>query len=245
MATNATLAECRAIANRIRAWLWVLCLACAAGTANGSKSTCIAGLSRDARNAVDRAADERVRECERLDRRLPLHPPSRFWACLYGNALDAMGEGTLWADSDRESYRFLWMRSFHEPVMVRVDRTREGDFVTAKTLDGAGGYAPGCVNRDVHRRLSTEEIEGLLARYRTVFATPLPASSPDRIPVDANGQISINLDGAHWVFEKAGQSVRIIRDLWSPSEPQLSAYRELCLYMVRLSGFDIPEKDIY
>jgi len=237
MATNPTLRKCRAIANRRHAWFWVLCLGCATGNAQAGKSTCVAGLSRDAREAAIHAADERVRECEKLDRRLPLQPPRRFSACRYADALEAMGEGPLWADFDRESYRFLWMRTFHEPLMVRVDRTPEGDFVTAKTLDGAGGYVPGCVNREVRRRLSTEETEGLLAHYRAVFATPLPAYPP--------GQTRLGADGARWVFEKAGESVRVIRDLWSPDEPQFSAYRELCLYMVRLPGFEIPEKDIY
>lgn len=217
--------------------LWFAMVAgCAASTTNASTAVCVSGLSGAAREAAIDTADARVKECERGDEGFPLAAPDRRWACRYAGVLRAMGEGTLWGSRVAESYRFLWLRSFHNPVMVRVDRTPAGTFVTAKQLDGSGSV-PGCVNRSVRRQLSDEETDGLLARYRAVFATPLPASG--------SGNLTVGADGAQWVFEKTGESVRVVRDLWSPDEPRFAAYRALCLYMVRLARFHVPENEVY
>ena len=41
-------------------------------------------------------------------------------------------------NSEAESYRFLWLRSFHRPVAVRVWSAGCERFVTLKELSGAG-----------------------------------------------------------------------------------------------------------
>ncbi|HZS04476.1 MAG TPA: hypothetical protein VFD58_06540 [Blastocatellia bacterium] len=63
----------------------------------------------------------------------------------YSEHLKAMAEPSLLTLSgvQIECYRFLWLRSFHHPVAVRIWREGNDRFIVAKELDGAGGYEPG------------------------------------------------------------------------------------------------------
>ena len=65
----------------------------------------------------------------------------------YPPYLTAMKELSLWdrsKASETESYRFLWLRSFHHPVALRLDVASDGRGVlVVKVLSGQGGYDPG------------------------------------------------------------------------------------------------------
>src|SRR5215813_6446021 len=39
-----------------------------------------------------------------------------------------------------ESYRLIWIPSFHAPLSVRLWRSGEKQFIVTKRLDGKGGY---------------------------------------------------------------------------------------------------------
>lgn len=65
--------------------------------------------------------------------------------CWYSAHLDAMEERPLReaVSTGGEAYRFLWLRTFHRPVVIRVV-ARNGQIVLeTKETDGHGGYAPG------------------------------------------------------------------------------------------------------
>ena len=85
----------------------------------------------------------------------------------YGRHLTAMGERALCPSASATSYRFLWLRTFHHPVAIRVDRTDTGSFLTAHELSGAGGYKPGSLIRTQARALSDSEWSTL---ERAIFA---------------------------------------------------------------------------
>src|SRR5271169_4092349 len=70
---------------------------------------------------------------------LPYFPPRTFYddfATLdagvirwYSTCLSLLSEPSLWAaskDSQRQTYRFLWLRSWDPPISVRVDRNGDG-----------------------------------------------------------------------------------------------------------------------
>ena len=56
----------------------------------------------------------------------------------YSQHLIAMGEPLL-PDGANEVYRFLWLRTFHNPIMIRLTYDPKGCDLIAKRLDGAGG----------------------------------------------------------------------------------------------------------
>ncbi|HEX2558444.1 hypothetical protein, partial [Phenylobacterium sp.] len=74
---------------------------------------------------------------------------------LYVASLAPGAEGT-------RTYRFTWLRSFHQPVVVRIDDQASGEMrLTATMLSGDGGFSPGRIARRVERVLSAAEAAAL------------------------------------------------------------------------------------
>lgn len=134
------------------------------------------------------------------------------------------------------TYRFIWIRTFHNPVVVRVECPGRCE-VSAKVLDGEGGYDPGKVRKSIHRNLSQSEEE----RFRQLI------SSVNFAPVKSLEDM-VGLDGAQWILEVADGNTYHALDYWSPSSDRgadVAAYVALCNYMIDLSGFEIPGDERY
>ena len=176
--------------------------------------------------------------------KVPVFPPSdtitgrppigdfeRQW---YSKHLVAMGEPLL-PESPGETYRFLWLRSFHHPASVRVVCIDKACDLTGLRTDGQGGYEPGSVVERKTRRLSDTEV----ARFREMLAR-VQFWRPQ--PIDDR----LGLDGAQWILEgRRGQTYHLW-DVWSPENSgPYAAFRELCLHLVRLSGLAVRHDEIY
>jgi len=165
----------------------------------------------------------------------PLDHQRVMW---YSTHLAAMGEATL-PKGQRESYRFLWLRTFHHPIAVRISRTGSHCDLVAKQLDGAGGYAPGRLATRVARMLSAEQCDSFSKLIKALdFWRPLPTDS-----TDAN---TVQLDGAQWILEGQRAAGYHLWDIWSPRQSGPHArFRELCVEMIRLSGLTVRSTEVY
>jgi hypothetical protein len=65
----------------------------------------------------------------------------------YAKHLRAMGEPSLWElskDASKQSYRFLWLRTFDHPVSTRLEVAKDGTAqLLVKVLNGKVGMNPG------------------------------------------------------------------------------------------------------
>lgn len=128
--------------------------------------------------------------------------------------------------------RFTWLRTFHAPVMARVEaRTDDGLRLTATELSGAGGYDPGRISRQVERRLSADEAGQLIALLNQTRVLDLPSSND--CPVEENGDLIIHGDGAQWIIEANGPAGYRYVDRWSADGP----VRDLGLHLLGLTGW--------
>jgi hypothetical protein len=145
---------------------------------------------------------------------------NREW---YSKHLRSMGEPSLsCGEARRESYRFLWLRTWGHPIAVRVEISSRSNTLTAVELDGAGGYEPGKVSRRVQRQLSVGEWKTFSDALKTAAFWKMQERIPDH-----------GLDGAQWIMEgRSGGDYRVV-DRWSP---ETGAYRDLCLMLVKLAG---------
>src|SRR5262245_21690105 len=85
-----------------------------------------------------------------------------FESIWYCNHLRALGEVGLPRGS--ESYRFVYLRCYHRPIIVRVQRIGQRWLLFAGVLSGKGGYEPGQVVQRVYRELAVTEAEVLQRR---------------------------------------------------------------------------------
>jgi hypothetical protein len=152
----------------------------------------------------------------------------------YSKHLIAMGEPRL-SGGPNEVYRFLWLRIFANPIVIRITCDPKGCDLIAKRLDGSGGYEPGKVAGRKERRLSDEEVTNV----RRLLSK---AQFWGRQPNDER----IGLDGAQWILEGRREGSYHLWDVWSPERVgPYGDFRELCLELLRQSGLMIRSSEIY
>jgi hypothetical protein len=146
-----------------------------------------------------------------------------------------MGEQSLWSQprtKSRVTYRFLWLRTFHKGIAVRITRDGGSATLVANRLSGAGGYEPGKIEMHRERALSDEEwnrVERALsqARFDTLCSVPESAGN----------------DGAEWIVERATEDGYKLVERWAP--PPEDAFRAACETFLDVAGRDIIVGDVY
>jgi hypothetical protein len=97
----------------------------------------------------------------------------------YSKQLTALQEPSLWEASKTrrtQSYRFLWLRTFHNPIAIRIDINADGtSFLTTKITSGAGGYAPGKLVKNETQSLTKERTDWFIAEIEQHDFWKLPS----------------------------------------------------------------------
>ncbi len=148
----------------------------------------------------------------------------------YSSHLEAAGEEPLTelaADAPGQLHvRFVWLRSFDEPIIVRIEGQAGGRArIEATRLSGAGGYEPGQVEEHLRRDLTSAEFDAFTAMLKNAALSTEAAANCD------NG-----IDGAQWVLEVIDGDKYSFFERWTPEQ---GSVREVGLAMLRLTGFDL------
>ena len=131
-----------------------------------------------------------------------------------------------------ETYRFLWLRTFHPPIAVRLTVTQGTARILSVQLSGAGGYDPGTVVHRAEHLLPPQEWNQVRDAINVAHFWQMGAweGKPG------------GLDGAQWVIEgRAGAKYHVV-DRWCPESGPV---RELGLLLMRLARLEIAESAIY
>ncbi len=149
----------------------------------------------------------------------------------YSEALTAMREPSLSCGVPiaDETYRFLWLRSFDQPIAVRIARTGEHYELDAVVLNGAGGYSPGRVLRRVRRTLSQSQWEQTVSALEGIGFWTMPTT-----------KLVLATDGAQWIIEGRGDHYHVV-DRWGGDD----GVRRVGLTFLNLSEISISADLIY
>ena len=158
----------------------------------------------------------------------------------YSKFLTAMHEPSLCEASKTQktqTYRFLWLRSFHQPVSVRLEVNRDGTaLLTTKITSGNGGYEPRRLIVNRTQRLTREHTSWVLDRIEELKFWSLP-TNPPRHPNE------IGVDGAQWIFEGAKDGAYHVVDRWSPEKDEIHALGIMML--IDLAKLKLLYQDVY
>ncbi len=151
----------------------------------------------------------------------------------YSKYLRAMLEPSLSCGTrpDGYAYRFLWLRSFHHPIAMRIEKNGPAVTFNAVELDGTGGNAPGGIVKSVQRELSSAEQSEFLAKLARVDFWNL-----------RKNEARFGVDGAQWLLEGAENGQYRVVERWSPPP---GPYRDVCLLLLEFTGIKIPPLDFY
>jgi hypothetical protein len=148
-----------------------------------------------------------------------------------------MREPSLWEKSKTptiQTYRFLWLRSFHHPITVRLDVNSDGTgLVTTKVSNGHGGYEPGLLMKNFTERLDRERTTWVLDRVAELKFWTLPPHDPDVVGVD----------GAQWIFEGVKDGTYHVVDRWSPDKGEVHSLGIMML--IDLAKLKLLYQEVY
>jgi hypothetical protein len=155
----------------------------------------------------------------------------------YSKHLRALDEPSLWSLSKtqkEESYRFLWLRTFHHPVAIRIDVNADGTSrLTTKMTSGAGGYDSGQLVQNDTSTLSREQTNWFLGKIEENKFWELATIDKSRMGVD----------GAAWIIEGVRNGSYHVVDRWSPDDGPV---RVIGLLMLKqLAKVKVPAKETY
>lgn len=167
---------------------------------------------------------------------VPKELRARLGSSWYDGHFRALGEIPLCEIREAaEVYRFVWLRTFHKPIAIRIEKRVPQIRLFVKQTDGAGGYDAG--NLTVNRTIALWNLhwEHFQERLRVAGFFKQPQLDT-----------TTGLDGAQWILEGLKNRQYYIDDRWTPSaKSEHAKFREACLYLLSLSGLPIEAAELY
>jgi hypothetical protein len=168
---------------------------------------------------------------------------AREW---YSPHLQAMREPSLSCGNSEvtETYRLLVLRTFDEPIAVRISRMDRRYTLDAVVLTGAGGYEPGEIGKRIHRDLTEAEWKHAVDALDRFNFWTAPTVEPWTVSVNPDDPSDITVqstfDGSQWIIEGRLGNYHVV-----DRHEELGAIRAVGRIFLDLSGLRIPEEDIY
>jgi|SRR5580700_5743505 hypothetical protein len=164
---------------------------------------------------------------------------SQFKEQWYSKQLSGLHETSLWEASRRteqvQVYRFLYLRSFHNPIVVRLDVEMNGKgLLTTKIGSGQGGNEPGHLITDKSRKMSVEETSWFVDRIDELGFWQLPTYEKSD---------TIGVDGAQWILEGVKGGKYLVVDRWSPDKGPVKGIGTLMMF--DLAKIKLLYQDVY
>jgi hypothetical protein len=151
----------------------------------------------------------------------------------YSKHLFAMREPIVFKDKSKtESYRFTWLRTFNDPVAIRIEKHNDVYALYWKSCEGSGGYAPGKLIVDQQKLISEETWIEFIKRLNQIDFWNL-----------STREKNLGMDGAQWILEGKKPTQYHIVDRWTPGES--SDYYQCCSFLIDLAELDINPADKY
>lgn len=171
--------------------------------------------------------------------------------------LAAMKEPSLMPQAQGEkafSMRFTWLRSFHDPIAIRIWKEGEDHYIRAVKLTKQTDYSPGPASKDFTRKLIDAEWNQIAAISELPQVwTPLNN--------DERNAFSGGCDGARWIYERRDEGKYSMLDLWCPKDygpkefkeagldpsklRDFKTYVRLGLVLLKIADLTPKEEDIY
>ncbi len=147
--------------------------------------------------------------------------------------LEALNEPCLYKQrlpNDREIFRFTWLRSFDNPIAIRLERTGNEVIVYWKRGSGAGGYSPKeIVQNGSHKLTLTDWNE---------FKSLVANSNFETLP---NEKYMMMNDGATWTLE------RKISHHYKAHNTNIpySTIKPACMFLLSMTKIKVEENRTY
>ena len=156
-----------------------------------------------------------------------------FLVKWYSEQLFALREPVIYMDqSQKEIYRFTWLRTFDNPIAIRIEKQEDSYNLYWKLCNGAGGYEPG--------QLTIQKQKSINKLTWDEFKNRLKQTSFWNLKTI---KIIGGLDGSEWILEGKTLDQYHVVDRWTPREN--TKYYQCCDFLIGLTDLNITGNDKY
>ena len=151
----------------------------------------------------------------------------------YSNHLRTFIEPLLFNKKiDREIYRFLWLRTFNNPVLIRIEKSNKDFKLFWKVTNGAGGYKPGNLILNKEKKITEYDWNSFL---KLIDISNFWKMKTVKVDIPGN-------DGAQWILEAQSDGKYQVVDRWTP---QQGDFYDCCDFLIKLTDLNIEKKNKY
>lgn len=152
----------------------------------------------------------------------------------YSKMLFSMKEPVLSNyQGNKEIYRFTWLRTFHHPVSIRLEKQNNIIKLFSKVCNGAGGYEPGQLIFDTTLNVTADQYKSLIQKIENINFWALKTEQRD----------VAGKDGSEWIIEAIKNNKYHIVTRWTPSEERHGNFRSVGEYLISLSKINSKETE--
>ena len=148
----------------------------------------------------------------------------------YSEYLSALEEPVLSDSLPTEIYRFTYLRTFDNPIVIGLKNSNDTITIYWKMSDGAGGYEPGGIIENRNKKLTMVEWEKFENKIDSINFWNLPTTEKGLL----------GTDGAQWILEGKKLGKYHVVDRWGGR-----IIATLCKGLIELTDLKINEKDMY
>lgn len=170
----------------------------------------------------------------------PTSKAEEAWTrCIVSAQLSLMSEASLLSAAPGvEVYRFLWVRPFRDLVSLRIEWHKGSSKLVVRQLRNT--------EREEWGPLNVDRTVAVSSAQWTEFLRLLEAAHFWNPPASSRKSELIYADASTWMLEGVRDGHYRAMDVLSPEKEGLpGAYRAACLYLLTLSGLQIPANEIY
>lgn len=150
----------------------------------------------------------------------------------YSEQLSALKEPLIFNQTDKTIYRFTWLRTFHKPVAIRLERTGNSYTLYWKQTSGAGGYDPGELIINSSKQLTKEKWDKFIVLLQSADFWNMPTKSND----------DMGADGSQWIIEGMENAKYHVVDRWTPRK---NNFQKCGQYLIELTELKINGSELY
>lgn len=148
----------------------------------------------------------------------------------YSTHLYAMNEPVLSDTLPTKIYRFTYLRTFHNPIVIRLENHNGNVSIHWKVSNGAGGYVPGEIIVNESKKLTTEEWTFIEKKIDSINFWTLPTTETK----------ILGTNGSQWILEGKYLGKYKVVNRWLGG-----VISEICLEMINLTDLEIEKDKLY
>ena len=159
------------------------------------------------------------------------HDFDNFRNKWYSKHLFAMREPIIFSDSTQtEVYRFVWLRTFHNPISIRIEKQQNIFLLTWKSCNGAGGYEPGQLTIARQKQISVINWENFKTLLNEIDFWNLTTEEKE----------IMGHDGSQCILEGKNFREYHVVDRWCGGE-----ISNVCIFLTELTELTFEEEEKY